>query len=364
MSKKGMNIYKRKDGRWEGRYRNGYKPNRKIRYRSVYGKSYSAVREILEKKQTEVYIGMISNNCTVADIAQAWIADIKNRVKASTLANYKMKLTKHILSEYAGMKYDNLTAEELNIFIERKFKENLSANYISDIIVLIKAIAKFANRHYGYVNKIEYVTMPKCLSKKCNGLLSSEDQNLLRNYLIDNPSLTNVGVLLTMTTGIRIGELCALKWENIDLKKKNFTVVQTVQRVMQPDGGTMLSVTSPKSAGSNRVIPLPDFIIPLLTSHISHTDCYLLSGSKKIIEPRTMQYRFRNILKSTGLPCVSFHSLRHIFATNCIAIGFDVKTLSEILGHSSVKITLECYVHSSDERKKYCMKMLSDNFIN
>ena len=174
-----------------------------------------------------------------------------------------------------------------------------------------------------------------------------------------------MGILLSAATGIRIGELCALKWENIDLEKRTLTVNNTVQRIKSIDGSsaTKLIITSPKSNSSVREIPLPDFIIPILESLKANNDYYLLSGTRAIIEPRTMQYRFKRILSDLNLPDVSFHSLRHGFATTCIALGFDVKTLSEILGHSSVEITLNRYVHSSMERKAEFMKSLSAMFV-
>ena len=181
---------------------------------------------------------------------------------------------------------------------------------------------------------------------------------MLNNYLTSNPNASNVGILLSATTGIRIGELCALKWGSIDLEKRTLTIKNTVQRIKSIDGSTAtkLIITLPKSNSSVRKIPLPDFIIPILRNLKGNNDYYILSGTRAIIEPRTMQYRFKHILSDLNLPNVSFHSLRHGFATTCIALGFDVKTLSEILGHSSVEITLNRYVHSSMERKAEFMK--------
>ncbi len=362
MAKKGLNIYKRKDGRWEGRYKNGCTPEGKTKYSSIYGKSYSAVKEQLELKRAEVRSGNICNcRSTVGEIIDMWLADVKNRVKESTYANYNMKIKKHILPCFARLKYDKLTADILNEFISRKCSENLSAKYVSDIVILLKSAAKFAQRRYGYANRIDCVTLPKSDKIAENKLLSDSEQSQLKAALTENVTCSNVGILLSAATGIRIGELCALKWENIDLEKSIITVRQTVQRVMNSGGGTRLIVTSPKSASSVREIPLPDFIMPYLKSVRSADDCFLLSGSQKIIEPRTMQYRFASILKKAKLPSVNFHALRHMFATNCIALGFDVKTLSEILGHSSVQITLNRYVHSSMERKKSCMKLFSES---
>lgn len=362
MAKKGLNIYRRKDGRWEGRYRSGYNENGRTKYSSIYGKSYSAVREQLELKLAEARSGNIcSCRSTVGEIIDMWLADVKNKVKESTLANYAMKVRKHILPCFAGVKYDKLTADDLNEFITRKCSENLSAKYVSDIVTLLKSAAKFANRRYGYANRIDCVTLPRSVNTSDSRLLSAAEQDKLKAALTKDVTCSDAGILLSAVTGIRIGELCALKWDNIDLEKGMITVRQTVQRVMKNGGGTKLLVTSPKSTSSVREIPLPDFIIPYLKKVRSENDHFLLSGSSKIIEPRTMQYRFKSILKRTGLPYVNFHALRHMFATNCIALGFDVKTLSEILGHSSVQITLNRYVHSSMERKRSCMKLLSES---
>lgn len=362
MAKRGLNIYKRKDGRWEGRYKSSFAADGKVRYISVYGKSYTAVKELLEKKRVEVLNSTVCQcKCTFGEIIEKWFADVRNRVKNSTLSNYDMKLKKHILPYYANIKYEHLTADSLNDFISGKFAERLSAKYISDIVVLIKSAAKFAQRRYGYVNRIEAVTLPKKL-KNNEKMLSAAEQGHLREILLNKPTSSNIGMLLAAVTGIRIGELCALKWENIDLEKNVAAIKETVQRISKSGGGTELIVTSPKSAASIRDIPLPDFIIPYLRDIKAGKDCFLLSGTGKITEPRTMQYRFASVLKKAKLPSVNFHMLRHMFATNCIAIGFDVKTLSEILGHSSVKVTLERYVHSSMERKKYCMKLFSESF--
>ena len=153
-----------------------------------------------------------------------------------------------------------------------------------------------------------------------------------------------------------------MKWEDIDLEKSILTVKQTVQRICNNGKGTRLVISSPKSASSRREIPLPDFIVPILNNIKSSDNAYVLSGNSNIVEPRTMQYRFKGLLKKLNIPYVNFHSLRHSFATSCVELGVDVKTLSEILGHSSVQLTLNRYVHSSIERKKSCMKIFSDSF--
>ncbi len=135
-----------------------------------------------------------------------------------------------------------------------------------------------------------------------------------------------------------------------------------MQRIKNRDGqGTKIIVTSPKSRTSLREIPIPEFLKDVLIKVKTNNDSFILSGNSRFVEPRTMQYCFKSVLKRLDLPQVSFHSLRHMFATKCVSLGIDVKTLSEILGHSSVKITLDRYVHSSMERKQSCMKLFSDS---
>ncbi len=361
MAKRGLNIYKRKDGRWEGRFKCGYSNDGKAKYRSVYAKSYSAVKELLEQEKVKHSKGC-SCKCTVAELLGLWLDDEQNKVKESTYANYAMKLQKHILPWFAGMKYETLTAHHLNDFIREKLNSGLSNKYVSDIVVLIKSAARFGSKNYNYPNRIEFVTMPKALDKTEKPLLNIEEQQRLQEGLVSDQTPSNVGILLASATGIRIGELCALKWSDIDLEKSIMTVRQTVQRVCNVGKkGTHLVISSPKSRSSFRQIPLPDFILPILKEARAADDCYILSGTHKLIEPRTLQYRFKSLLKRLSLPEVSFHKLRHQFATRCVELGFDVKTLSEILGHHSVEVTLNRYVHSSIERKRDCMKLFSDS---
>lgn len=173
-----------------------------------------------------------------------------------------------------------------------------------------------------------------------------------------------MGTALSMTAGLRIGELCPLQWRDIDLEKRIFTVTKTMQRIQCADGDkkTKLIITDPKSESSRRQIPIPDCMMSFLLKFKGKPNEYVLTGTDKPIEPRAMQYRFRTILKNAKLPSVHFHALRHIFASNCIKLGFDVKTLSEILGHSSVEITLNRYVHSSFDQKREYMKRIQMAF--
>ena len=175
-------------------------------------------------------------------------------------------------------------------------------------------------------------------------MLDSKEENQLRQYLASHSDRTTLGIIVSMYTGVRIGELTALQWQDVDLKKRILTVRKTLQRIQCQDGvtKTKLVITEPKSESSKRKIPIPAHVIPLLLKFQGNKNEYLISGKET----------------PTNSPLVNFHSLRHMFASRCIRLGFDVKALSEILGHSSVEITLNRYVHSSFEQKIEYMSRL------
>ena len=364
MARRGENIYKRKDGRWEGRYKNGFKPDGKTRYSSVYGSSYSDVKTLLNAKRAEQKSDCLKCNFSFGELSALWLESIVHNVRESTYSNYGMKLEKHIIPYFGAIRYEKLTIKIFNDFIAEKLSIGLSARYVSDICRVIKSITKFARVRLGYADKAELLGLPK-REKTEQKMLSSVQQKLLSDYLVNSVSPNNLGIFISAVTGMRIGELCALKWSDIDLEKRIITVSRTMQRIKNTSGktATKIVITPPKSKTSAREIPVPDVLYSYLKAMSIDNDCYVLTGKKLFAEPRTMQYRFKSILKKIGLPQVNFHSLRHMFATRCVAVGVDVKTLSEILGHSSVELTLNRYVHSSVDRKRKCMKLFSDSIF-
>lgn len=356
MARRGENIYKRKDGRWEGRYKSGYSENGKAKYRSVYGRSYAEVKEkLVPLKVTPAPV--ITCKLTVKELFDEWLSAVKFLVKASTYANYQMKVCKHILPVFGGLRYDALTIKMLNDFIENKLKSGLSAKYISDIIIVFKSMSKYVSKIHKFRNILADIALPKA-AKSEKTLLTLIQQQKLCKFLLSGLNKTSLCVLLSLYTGLRIGEICGLMWGDIDFNKSIITVRRTVQRICTDTCGTKLIVDTPKSRTSQRSIPIPAFFMKILHDFRSNDDHYILSDSVKVTEPRTLQNRFKAILKKADLPSVCYHSLRHMFATNCLQAGFDVKTLSEILGHASVETTLNRYVHSSMERKTQCMNLL------
>ena len=368
----GMNIYKRRDGRYEGRYIvvDADTGARKMRY--TYGGTYKEVFDRLVEIKAGKAKPPIKTSMTVGEIFALWLAHITPRVKQSTYANYKMKIDTHIFPVLGGVRYDFLTAEKLNRFIADKAQSGrvknggaLSERYVRDIAVLIKSVCGFAAKNHGFHNPAANLELPKPAKNEL-AMLNIDEQNKLVKTLLTAENLFYTGVLLSVYSGVRIGELAALTWNDIDIKNRKIYIRRTLQRVKNFDktcaGKTKLILTAPKSGASQRTIPIPDCLLPILEKSKADDNCYVLSGTCNPVEPRTIQNRFKRILKNAELPSLNFHSLRHMFATNCLQRGFDVKTLSELLGHSDATVTLKRYVHSSDERKRECMNMLNFGF--
>ena len=353
-----MNIYKRKDGRYEGRITVDRAAGGKG-YLSFYGKTAQETEEKMSNYINRLKAALPSSSLTVEKLFCQWIAAISIRLKESSLAVYRMRIESHILPRLGRLGTDELTAPLMQKFISDKLAEGLTANYVSDIISTLRSMLRFGARQYGIRDTLEDIILPRKRRPQVR-LLSSTQQLQLGTRLMQDKSLTALGISLTLSTGLRLGELCALRWEDIDLEEKTLSVNRIIQRIRNPKGsGTHLTITAPKSASSQRVIPLPDWAVQQLSSREKEGRCYLLTGTDKPIEPRTMQYRFQSVLKKEKLPSVHFHALRHMFATRCVELGLDIKSLSEILGHSRVEITLNSYVHSSMERKKAFMQSLS-----
>lgn len=193
-------------------------------------------------------------------------------------------------------------------------------------------------------------------------IFSTAEQEKLYQYLCLNLNNYNVGILLCLFTGIRIGEVCALRWEDISIQEKTIYIHQTMQRIQSrnEDKKTKVIISTPKSQCSIRIIPLPDNLVEIISKCTVKKTGYFLTGSdNKFVEPRTMQNHFKKVLQENSITDTNFHSLRHTFATRCIELGFDVKSLSEILGHASVNITMNRYVHPSMTLKRENMQRLS-----
>ena len=294
------------------------------------------------------------------EVYTRWESETRNKVKESTLANYQVKAQHFILPRFGDCPIDAITINDIRTFAQELTAQDLSNKYIRDILSVLKSVLLFAEQQYHVQNPMTIFMMPPRVRPELV-MLSAKDQHTLEQYIAAHHNLETLGIAIAKSTGLRVGELCALQWKNVDLDKRILTVTKTIQRIQAPNGKdkTKRIITDPKSASSCRKIPIPASLLPLLLEFADEPDVYVIAGRKTPVEPRTVQYRFTRILKAAGLPIVNFHALRHMFATNCIRLGFDMKTLSELLGHSSVEVTMKIYVHSSLEQKAEYMDRLT-----
>lgn len=337
MEKTGITITKRKDGRYVGKFIAEYADNGKAQYHYVYGKTY-------EEAESKVY--------------REWLNAVVNRVKESTLANYQNKFEKHILPEFGDIPCADLTAGRINAFINKKLADGLSASYVRDIFTVFKTMLKYAQEEYGFRLSLKNVVLPKAERKQVEKISDTEQKKLV-SYLKANMSLTAFGILLSLFMGLRIGELCGLKWEDVDFQHKVLRIRRTVQRITSANGNrkTKIVISAPKSATSFREIAIPDMLMKYFEMFRDKADYFILSGADKPVEPRTMQYRYKKILQSAEVENHNYHKLRHTFATNSAENGFNVKALSAVLGHSSVTLTLNRYIHPDRTYERRLMNM-------
>jgi len=370
MSKKGENIYKRKDGRWEARYIKSYNFDGTARYGYCYGKSYREAKEKVQREKssliTTTTISAKNNSRKkFSDFCDEWLMVNKIRIKESTFVKYNTIIEKHIKSKLGGCYIQSLSTVLIEQFSqELLYVEELSPKTVKDILIVLNSVLKYSARQYqGPFPNIE-VYYPKETKKEMR-VLSKEEQVRLVEYLVCKMDECKFGTLLALLTGMRIGEICALKWENISIDDGIIKISSTMQRLKDFDINrsykTKILISEPKSDTSTRIIPLNNFAINLCKKFQSSCPtAYILTGKPyEFIEPRTLQYKMEKYTKDCGLKDVHFHTLRHTFATRCVEVGFEIKSLSEILGHSSPQITLERYVHSSLELKRENMNKLS-----
>lgn len=366
MARHGENIRKRVDGRWEGRYPICSEKTGQKTYHSVYGRTYIEVKDKLsirkndlkapnryEEETVPIQKILIAESITVTEAAKEWLLEVKENRKQSTYIKYQFIYDHYIEKGFRAVRLHKLT----NTLVKEKLPEPLSDSTRKSIYCVLNQILKFAS--------VKYSTPIPNLNPSSGGrnkpieVLNRKEQSELFSTLYCGTDIFKAAVLLCLYTGLRLGEVCALKWSDIDLADRLILVNRTVQR-LYAEGyrtKTILLETAPKSEFSRREIPLSNAALGLLIQF--HHDREYVFGGKKPVEPRTLQNHFKKIIRESGLPNKNFHILRHTFATNCVEGGTDVKSLSEILGHSDVQITLNRYVHPTMDTKRKHLNALS-----
>ncbi|MBQ8621419.1 MAG: site-specific integrase [Oscillospiraceae bacterium] len=370
MSRKGENIYKRKDGRWEGRYLKRT-PDGKTRYGYVYASTYRDAKLRLQKAAAlwETNPPRDKNDAMRLDaVAERWEKNIAQQVKESTFVKYHVIITNHLLPALGDVCVEDMThelIESLSISLLRGEGKNgrpLAPRTVSDILSVLRSILRFARRG-GAIIPCDGSSVRIRRPAVDIRVLTRQEQETLCRYLYNNVSPRNVGILLSLFAGLRVGEICALRWEDIALEDRLLYVRHTMQRIqnLEPEGPrTRVVITAPKSVTSARMIPLPEDLARMIENMPGEHAGFFLTGKENTFdEPRIMQYYFHRTLERCGVIDANYHALRHTFATRCVELGFDVKSLSELLGHSTVTMTMDRYVHPSLEHKREHMQRLS-----
>ena len=361
MARRGENIRKRKDGRWEGRYIKGRKPDRTAIWGYVYGRTYTAVKKELTTRKIAMQTYTLSaNNVTFSELSQNWESSISLGVKISTAAHYHYTLAHYILPVLGSCRVQDLTASFLEqgllqiIAPKNGCHKPLAHSMARECLALVRRICRYA-AHIRLMHPIEIeIKLPHTATKPIQ-VLNQPEQVRIELFAKKLPTARKVGLLLMMQMGLRIGEVCGLQWNDFDLASGVLSVRRTVKRIYVANGQTKVVVQAPKSHSSVRQIPIPQGILQILnqlcSSHAPQ-EWFLSGNANKPVEPRCYRKSLRSYLRRAGVPIVNPHALRHTFATTCLQAGCNVKTLSELLGHASSDITMKRYVHTCWDWKR------------
>lgn len=353
MPRRGENIFRRKDGRWEARYVKEITLNGTKKYGSVYAKTY---REVKAKQQMCINEPQICSrsSLTINEVMAEWLYESKNQLKMSSYQKYSAIFTNHISKRIGELPLKYLTSRVITEFTDSLLSDTLSRETVNLVLIVLgMGLTKAKEKYKVAVPEIHLLKTSKPQTRVFTG---SEQQLLVQNLLSQNDTFA-FGILLALYTGLRIGEVCALKWE--DISDATIHICKTMQRLKNADGLTEIMILPPKTDSSDRIIPIPAALKEIIEQQRREGGYMLARPNGKFTEPRLLQSKFAKCLTECGIDKANFHTLRHTFATRCIEAGVDVKTLSELLGHSDVKTTLNRYVHSSFDLKQKSIDKLS-----
>ena len=322
----------------------------------------------------KIKIGDGMSSVTYSNWAAQWLTRKEQLVKESTFSAYSNIVVNHLVPHFGRVGLQDITEELIQSFAFHLLRDGrldgaggMCERSTRDIIVVLKNSLRDAMKLKLLPSAEFEIQYPNKQDRlKIKVIAKSEQQKLVQAvYLALSPR--SVGIMLALYTGLRIGEVCGLKWSDIDFENKMLHVNRTVQRVyrktLDGKGKSQIIVGPPKTRSSRREIPISAILLPVLKRIAPETsDVFFLSGTEKCVEVRTYRTFFDDFLKKNQLENINFHALRHTFATRCIEAGGDCKTVSELLGHSSVNMTLNLYVHPQIEQKRRCVELLSEIF--
>jgi len=295
---------------------------------------------------------------TVREIAAAWKEYKRPYVKQSTMAAYVLILENHILPYFGDG--DSLHEQEVQAFVLQKLERGLSVKTVKDILIVLKMVMKFGVKNEWMTYYEWDIKYPTTSTSKEMEVLSVANHRKILNYIQSHFTFMGLGIYISLSTGLRIGEICALKWSDINVTDGTITVSRTIERIYIIEGEkkhTELIINTPKTKNSCREIPMSKELLSMIKplKKVVNEDFYVLTNDERPTEPRTYRNYYNGLMVKLDIPKLKYHGLRHSFATRCIEAGCDYKTVSVLLGHSNISTTLNLYVHPNMEQKKRCI---------
>lgn len=295
------------------------------------------------------------------ELTKLWKVDKKQYVKRSSFSAYTLLIENHLLPTF-GEKHE-IEEPDVQAFVFQKLEIGLSQKTVKDILIVLKMILKFGAKHKWMEYRPFDIQFPTQREKYNIEVLNRADQKKIMHYVQEHFTFRNLGVYICLSAGMRIGEVCALTWEDIDTDNGIINVRRTIQRIYVVEDGirkTELILDTPKTKNSIREIPMSKDLLRMLKpiKRIVNKSFFVLTNDAKPTEPRTYRSYYKNLMRALGMPELKFHGLRHSFATRCIESNCDYKTVSVLLGHSNISTTLNLYVHPNLEQKKKAIEQM------
>lgn len=377
-------IREKKPGLWEARYTIGVDENGKQIQKSVYGKTRPEVSKKLTKVLNDLNNGTYVEPCkvTVKQWLNDWLDNYKrHEVKPKTLEGYKNIIDKHLVPAFGTVLLKDLRPEAVQKLYKAMLDKNLSARMVELTHVTLHAALKQAVKNGLIIKNVtEATTRPKKVQKEKK--IWTLKQQLQFMESIKNDHL-KAAYMLGLSLGLRIGEVCGLKWEDVDFKNKTLQIRRTLQRVKDIDAKkgekkTKLIFTEPKTEKSRRLLPLTDELIKCLKAHgkkqkadkmkigelwqDENRSMVFTTPIGTLLEPSKLTDAFHKATEAAGLERTNFHSLRHCFATRALESGIELKVVSELCGHATIKLTADTYSHVMQEKKVEAVNKLQELF--
>ena len=303
----------------------------------------------------------MKKNTQFKSVVELWQADKQQFVKKSTFAAYSLLIANHLLPAFSEV--NDISEEDVQQFVFKKLKEGLSQKSVKDILIVLKMILRYGAKHNLMEHRQIDIRFPTERERQEVEVLSKANQRKIMEFVKNNFTFQNLGIYICLSAGLRIGEVCALTWNDIDAEQGVIYVNKTIQRIYlvgEIEKRTEVIIDTPKSKNSIREIPMTKELLRMVKplKKVVNSSFFVLTNSAAPTEPRTYRNYYKRLMKQLDIPALKFHGLRHSFATRCIESNCDYKTVSVLLGHSNISTTLNLYVHPNMEQKKRCIEQM------